>query len=287
MAILTIARLTLREAARRRLVVAVLVLTAVVVALTGWGLQHVLAAVRCSGGPDCTPAEGRILAATLLILVSFMFSFVFSLAAVFVAAPSIASDIESGIALAMLPRPIRRSDLVIGKWLGLSILIGGYAIGTMGLLYGIVFVLAGYLPPHPIVALLYLAGECVALLMLSLLGSTRLAPMTCGIVGLVLFGVAWIGGIAEGIGIALNNSSVTNIGLTSSLLLPTDGLWRGALYSLEPAALISLASGAGRAAAANPFLVGAPPSAAYVVWAVAWMAIVLGLTILSLGRREV
>jgi ABC-type transport system involved in multi-copper enzyme maturation permease subunit len=283
--ILTIAALTLREAARRRLVIAVIILTVAVVGLAGWGFQHLLASLHCNGGPDCSPVESRIIAATLLILIIFMLSFVFSLAAVFVAAPSISSDIESGIAFAILPRPIRRSDVVLGKWLGLTVLIGGYTVATTGLLFLVVYFLTGYLPPHPIGALAFLAAESIALLMLSLLGSTRLAPMTCGIIVLVLFGVAWIGGIAEGVGIAVNSNSVTNAGLATSLLLPTDGLWRGALFSLEPAALVA-ASGGGRAAAANPFLVSAPPSTAYVIWAAAWMLIVLGLTVFSLSRRE-
>jgi ABC-type transport system involved in multi-copper enzyme maturation permease subunit len=287
-AILTITRLTLREAARRRLIIAVILLTIAVDALAGWGFQHLLASLRCNGagaGPACSPVEARIISATLLILIIFMLSFVFSLAAVFVAAPSISGDIESGIAFALLPRPIRRSDVVLGKWLGLSILIGGYTLGTTGLLLIIVAALTGYVPPHPVEALVFLIGESVALLLLALLGSTRLSPMTCGIIVLVLFGVAWIGGIAEGVGIAVQSDSVTNAGLATSLLLPTDGLWRGALFNLEPAALVA-AAGSGRSAAANPFLVGAPPSTAYIVWAVVWMAIVLALTILSFSRRE-
>jgi ABC-type transport system involved in multi-copper enzyme maturation permease subunit len=285
MAILTIARLTLLEASRRRLLVAVAILTAAVIVFLGWGFQHLLAALRCGGGQGCSPAESGLIAATLLILVTFMFSFVFSVAAVFVAAPAIAGDIESGIALSLLPRPIRRSDLVIGKWLGLSLLVGGYAMVTTGLQFLVVRTLAGVLPPHPVQALVYLAAQCIVLLMFALLGSTRLAPMTGGIVALVFFGVAWIGGIAEGIGIAVGNSSITNVGIASSLLLPTDGLWRGALYSLEPAVLIATA-GAGRAASANPFLVTAPPSTAYLIWAAVWVAGMLSLTILSLSRRE-
>ncbi len=285
MAILTITRLTLREAARRRLIVAVVLLTLIVDALAGWGFQHLLSSLHCNGGPDCSPVEAHVIAATLLILIVFMFSFVFSLAAVFVAAPSISADIDSGIAFAILPRPIRRSDIVLGKWLGLSIIIGGYTIATTGLLLIIVAALTGYAPPHPILALVFLTGESLALLLLALLGSTRLSPMTCGIIVLVLFGVAWIGGIAEGVGIAVSSTSVTNAGLATSLLLPTDGLWRGALFNLEPAALTA-AEGGSRAAAANPFLVSAPPSTAYIVWAVAWMAIVLGLAIFSFSRRE-
>src|SRR5439155_10975099 len=70
-----------------------------------------------------TPAEVRVAASQLTILVAFMFSGVLALGSTLVAAPSIASEIESGIALAILPRPIRRSEVLIGKWLGLAVLI--------------------------------------------------------------------------------------------------------------------------------------------------------------------
>jgi hypothetical protein len=167
----------------------------------------------------------------------------------------------------------------------LTVLAGGYAVVTAGLEFLSVRLLTGYMPPQPFAVLAYLAGESSALLLLGLLFSTRLAPMTGGIIALVLFGAAWIGGIAEGIGVAVGSTSITTVGVTSSLLLPTDGLWRGALYGLEPALMIAVAGG-GRAASANPFLVSAPPSTAYLAWAIAWMAGMLALSILSFAWRE-
>ena len=62
-----------------------------------------------------------------MILVAFMFSFVLAMTAAFLGAPSIAGDLESGIAHAMLARPIRRADLVVGRWIGLSAIVVAYA----------------------------------------------------------------------------------------------------------------------------------------------------------------
>ena len=112
MAVLTIARITLREASRRKLLLAVAILTLVVAVLSGWAF-HKLLALPCgtSDNPHpCPPYEIRLVAATLLILLLFMFSFVLALGAAFVAAPSISGDIESGVMLAVLPRPIRRAE---------------------------------------------------------------------------------------------------------------------------------------------------------------------------------
>src|SRR2546430_14970144 len=146
MHMLTIARLTVLEAWRRKLLLALALLTLVVIVLTSWGFS------RLPTMNGVTPAEVRVAASQLTILVAFMFSGVLALGATLVAAPSIASDIESGIALAILPRPIRRSEVLIGKWLGLSALIALYAALSGVLRMVGVWVATGYTPPNPVEA---------------------------------------------------------------------------------------------------------------------------------------
>src|SRR2546423_7667411 len=142
MHVLTMARLTILEASRRKLLLALALLTLVVIVLTSWGFS------RLPAMNGVTPAEVRVAASQLTILVAFTFSGVLALGATLVAAPSIASDIESGIALAILPRPIRRSEGLIGKWLGLSGLIALYAALRGGLrMVGILWATA-HLPPR-------------------------------------------------------------------------------------------------------------------------------------------
>jgi ABC-type transport system involved in multi-copper enzyme maturation permease subunit len=281
---MAITRLTLREAARRRLLIAVGVLTLAAVAFTGWGIDR-LTALSCARGA-CSESVDRGIAAVLLILLAFMFSFVFAVGSVFLAAPAISQEIESGVALAVLPRPVRRSEILLGKWLGLFILVAGYIILTAGLEFAVVYALVGYLPPGPVRAIAYLVGEATVLMTLALLASTRLAPMTGGIALLLLFGLSWMGGIAQGIGLALKSDLIASIGTATSLLLPTDGLWRGALYHLEPVVFVS-AQSAAPDAAANPFLATAPPSPAYVVWAIVWIISVLALATISFRYREI
>jgi ABC-type transport system involved in multi-copper enzyme maturation permease subunit len=117
--ILTIARLTLAEAARRRLFLALIILTAIAVVLTGWGFSQ-LNTVAISTGGDVTPEAARSLVVSqVLILVTFMFSFVLALGAAFIAAPVMAADLESGVVLAILARPVRRSAVHQTWWLTL------------------------------------------------------------------------------------------------------------------------------------------------------------------------
>jgi len=280
MRVLTIARLTILEASRRKLLLALAGLTVAVVVLTSWGFS------RLPTMKDVTSAEVRLAASQLTILVAFMFSGVLALGSTLVAAPSIASDIESGIALAILPRPIRRSEVLMGKWLGLAVLVTLYAAGSGALELLGIWLGTGYLAPNPVAALAFVAAEGIVLMSLALLLSTRLAPMTGGVIALVLFFVGWIGGIALAIGQVFDNGTIKNIGVGSRLVIPTDGLWHGAIYYLEPSDILTAARAAGRARAGNPFFADAPLSIAYLLWVAAWIVLVLVVANWSFARRD-
>jgi len=280
MRVLTIAQLTILEASRRKLLLALGVLTILVIVLSSWGFS------RLPTMNNVTPAEVRLAASQLTILMAFMFSGVLALGSTLVAAPSVASDIESGIALAILPRPIRRSELLMGKWLGLAVLVALYAAGS-GLLELLgIWLGTNYLPPNPVTALVFVGAEGIILMTLALLLSTRLAPMTAGVIALVSFFVAWIGGIALAIGQAFDNGTIKGIGTASRLLIPTDGLWHGAIFYLEPSEFIAAARAAGRARAGNPFFADAPLTIWYILWVVVWLGAVILLANWSFARRD-
>jgi ABC-2 type transport system permease protein len=282
---LVLARQVVNEAARRRLLLALLLLTLVVIALTVWGVSRI-DDLR-SGGQPLSEAQKKTIVSQLLILVMFMFSWVLSLAAVFIAAPAISGELESGVALAILARPISRAEYVIGKWLGLVALVVVYGLGASVIELAAVQVVSGYQPPHPFEFLGFVLGEGVVILTFALMLSTRLAGMVGGVIAAILFGIAWMGGIVGGVGTAFNNVTITNVGTLTKLILPTDGLWRGAVWSLEPAIVIAGQQQLGPAVAANPFFAAEPPPAAYVVWAIAWIAAMLALAIWSFRSREV
>ena len=282
---LTIARLQLQELLRRRLFLVLLLLTVVVIALTTWGFSRIPSLGEAQGRP-ISEVQRAAVASQLLILVMFMFSFVLAFSAVFAASPAISAEVESGITLALLARPITRLEYVVGKWLGLLATVLIYAIPAASIQMLLVQIVVGYSPPHPLEFLAFVVGEAVVLLTFSLLLSTRFAGMVGGVSGLILWGLAWMGGIVGGVGLVFDNATLTHVGTASKLILPTDGLWRGAVWSLEPASLIAAARAAGAAAAANPFFAADPPAALYVLWSVVWITFVLALAVWSFTRKE-
>ncbi|MGH2407434.1 MAG: ABC transporter permease subunit [Candidatus Limnocylindrales bacterium] len=285
MSTMAIAWLTVREAARRRLFIALLLITVTAVAITAWGFAQIRDALP--PGTLTSDVERQLIYGQVLILLTFMFSFVLALSAVFIAAPIVAGELESGIALALLARPVRREAYLLGRWLGVALLVFGYAIGAGIAELLVVGLVTGYAPPSPIIAIGFLCAEALVLLTLALALSTRLSAITAGVIGVAIFGLAWIAGIVGGVGVALEEPGVARVGEISRILLPTDGLWRGVAYFLEPSSVLFAAQEAGPRAAAFPFFASEPPSTLYMAWCVAWIVGVLALAIVSFRRREI
>jgi ABC-type transport system involved in multi-copper enzyme maturation permease subunit len=277
MTVLTIALLTLQEAVRRRVLRALVVMTVVLLSLSAWGFYRLNAEFG-----SLTSGEALIAAATVLNLVMFGLSLIAALGTAFLAGPTLAGEIESGIVLAVMTRPIRRSSVLLGKWLGLVTFGGGFVVvAGLGQLL-IVRLTVGYWPPQPAVGLALLAAQTTVLLTLGLLLSTVISPMASGIVSVGLFGATWIAGVVGVVGEALGNEGVARVGTVSRMLLPTDGLWRGAMHAFQNPGLLSEFSGF----EASPFLSEAPLTVTYLAWAALWVALVLGLAGLAFQRRD-
>ena len=279
---ITIARLTIGEAARRRVLWILVILALVAVALTAWGVSALVQGARAEGVPE----EGiTFLVSQILIFIAFMFGFVLVMTAASLGSPAIAGDLESGIAQAMLARPLRRSSYLLGRWLGLAIVIVAYSALAGFLAIGAVGLVSGYVPPDPILPVVFLAGQAVLLLTLTVLLSTRLAPIAGGAIAVVAFGIAWIAGVLGKIGLAIGTASLVSVSDALRFLLPTDALWQGVVYGLEPAFVIS-AVGGEEFAQSSPFFADSPPSVAIVAWSVIWVVLALALAINQLRRRE-
>ncbi len=273
--VLTVAALTLREVARRRVLRALAVLTAVLLGLSAWGFSRIDAEF---GG--LTSGEALMASTIVLNLVMFGLSLIAALGTAFLAGPTMAGEIESGIALAVLARPVRRGAVLLGKWLGLVVFGSGFVIAAGCAQLLIVRFTTGYQAPQPVAGLALLAAQTTVLLTLGLLLSTAVSPMASGIVAVGLFGAAWVAGVVGGVGTALGNDSVAQVGTVSRMILPTDGLWRGAMYAFQDPILLS------PQLIGHPLVGDAPLAGAYLGWAAVWVALVLGLAALAFQRRD-
>ena len=95
-----------------------------------------------------------------------------------------------------------------------------------------------------------------------------------------LWGLAFIGGFVEQIGALVHNNSVVNIGIISSLILPTEAVFRRAAYIMTSPAVQSLGFSGG------PLFVVSVPSPAMVVYAVLYLFVLLGVAVRQFSRRD-
>lgn len=279
--VLIIARLTLREAMRRRLLWALVGLTVLIVGLTYWGFTRIA---------DVSPVTGpteMLGVSQVLVMLAFMFSFVLAMTAVFAASPSIGPEIESGLLLAILARPIGRAEVLFGRWLGLAAVLVAYAIVAGYLEIAAVGLATGYLPADPAVAPLYLAGQTLVLLTLAIVFSTRIASVAGGAIAVVAYGLAWMAGVLGGVGQAFNSDVLRTAGTIARVILPSDVLWRGAAGALSPTDQVLKGSGVNAAIYRFSPFSGAAPELYWLAWCVVWVVAMLWLGIVLLRRREV
>lgn len=281
---IVIARLTVQELVRRRVVWVLAILTIVSVALVGWGLDRLVSLAREGGSGEL---EIRIGVSQVLILIAFMFSFVLAMTAAFVGAPAVGGDLESGVAYAILARPLRRADLLLGRWLGSALVVVAYAVASGLLAIGVTAFVSGYGPPDPALAVTFLAGEALILLTLTLALGSVLPSIAAGAIAVVGFGLGWMAGVLAGVAAALGVEALGSVAEVSRWILPSDGLWRGVIYGLEPSLIVLIAAGrAPGLVKANPFYAADPPPLPFVLWSVVWIALVLGAASWWFERRD-
>jgi ABC-type transport system involved in multi-copper enzyme maturation permease subunit len=274
-AILTIAHLTLAEARRRRIVLAALLCALALLVLFS---TAVFFAAR-DGASQVPFIERQALFMFLTLAGLYNANFLSVLFAVLLPVDSLSGEIDSGVMQTVAVKPIRRSAIVLGKWLGNGLIVAAYLIVLMtGVLLSVRFI-AGFSPVNLTRALPLMLLEVTLLMTVSIAGGTRFSTVTNGIIGLGFYGIAFIGGWVEQAGALTRFESLRNIGVAASLISPPDTMWRLAAYYLQPPLL--------RSAAQSPFAsIGPVATPLMIWWAVAFVVLTLLFAIRTFSKRE-
>jgi ABC-type transport system involved in multi-copper enzyme maturation permease subunit len=264
---LTIARLTWIDARRTRIALAAFIGGLVFLAVYGTAvffMQHsVIASPRTH-----LPLFLRQTTLQVLTLVGlYVANFLTVATAVMLPVDCISGEIDSGVMQTVASKPVDRSGIVIGKWLGFLAMIAVYLLLVAGGVVLLVWVMTGFLQPHLSAALPLMLLSAVVMLTLSIAGGTRFSTVTNGIAVFAFYAIAFIGGWIEQIGVRLGSSASRYIGTVISLISPSDALWRRAAHELQPPLLEQLNI--------SPFSAVAVPSGAMVVWGVGFVVVTL------------
>lgn len=226
-----IARLTFFEAARRKILLAALVLGIVFLVIYGIGFNFITQEMQQSGGERLLVQNEIFNFLTMAGL--YVVNFLTIMMTVLTSVDTLSGEISTGTIQSIITKPLRRWEIVAGKWLGFAFMLTLYVLLMAGGIVGVVNTISGYTAPNFWygLGLIWLNGALM--LSVSLMGGTKLSTLANGVLVFGLFGIAFVGGWIEQIGSFIKNQSAVNIGIISSLILPSEALWKRAAFEMR------------------------------------------------------
>lgn len=274
--VLIFAELTIRETQRRKVLWLALLLALGFLGIFGLGLHLILQEFERVGE---AMDEVEVALSVLLSAGLYMVNFLVVVMALLISVTAVSSEIDSHTIEALVTKPIRRWEIILGKWLGFAIIVAAYTLLLAGGLIALYRWRTGYAVSNIPAGLSLMLLQGLLILSLTLLGGTRLSTLANGVVAFMLVGIAFIGGWVEQIGSLLQNETAVDIGIVTSLIIPTEILWRQVLALLQPRVTTS-------PFAAGPFVVLSRPSDLMIWYAVAYTLVLLLLSLVSFSRRD-
>lgn len=274
-----LARMTFREAFRKRIVLTGLVLGVCFLIIYSVGFHLITEEIGRSMAGAAAADVARSEGINMLLLAGLYVAAFLSLAmAALLGADTLAGEIRSGTIQTLVAKPIRRSDVVLGKWLGFAGLLGLYlllmAAGTMVS----VWLQVGYAAPHFLAGLAFIYMETLLMMTVSLMCSSFLSGLATGGIVFGLYGVAFIGGWIEQFGSMLHNETAVRVGVVASFLNPSESLWRRAAFEMQ-----SPISGA---LGMSPFGTVSVPSTLMIAYAALYLLGALAIAIRVFQKRD-
>lgn len=273
---LLIARLTFREAARRRILIAALVLGALFLIVYGLGFHFMnLEIVR-----ESTPALQQNEIRNFLFMAGmYVVNFLTVIMSVLTSVDTLSGEIASGTLHTLIAKPLRRWEIVLGKWLGYVAMLTLYQLLMAGGVVLLVYLISGYRAANLPGGLAMIWLNSILLLGVSLLGGTMLSTLANGVLAFGLYGVAFVGGWVEQIGAFVQNQTAVNVGIITSLIIPSEALWKRAAFEMQSPLI--------RALGFSPFFASTSvPSPIMIVYAVIYALGALLLAMRQFNRRD-
>lgn len=278
----TVARLALRECLRRKVFLVVPLATVGFLGLYALGnhfaFQNIAEDARAGRFTDARVLAG----ATLLGLSMFMTLFLGSSLGIFLTFSTIRGDAEQGLLQPVVVRPVARSGLLYGRFLGTSIVCALYTTFLYVGAVAITWVTGGWHPTQLVLPGLALILAVEVVIALSLLGSTVATALPNGIGMFMIYGVGLLAGLLTQLGDVLNSPSLETTGRVTSWALPFEALYQAGLWHLT-----SSTTGVTRFVVQLGPLGGADDGSwMLVVWAFAYIAAVGALAVKLFYRRD-
>jgi ABC-type transport system involved in multi-copper enzyme maturation permease subunit len=297
MRLLLITRFTFQEALRRRLFLAVVILSIVLLIAFTLLLNAALNTMITDAARNAVPSQWDVLGAGIYVSLPaiWLVYMLSSILTVFLTVNMISGEIEAGTFAIIIPKPIRRYEIVLGKWFGYILIVGVYTAFLFYAFLVIIYWKTGYWPAQALSALAMLELSNIALIGLATLGSTLFPTIVNGAVIIILFigapiasfvaSFAQLAAVAQDV-IPPQNDVLQNTITIINLIIPTDALWHGtSFYLLSPVALDLLGSGA--SIASMPIISAEQVTGALLLWVVVYSMVLPALAVWRFQTRDV
>ncbi|MDQ2776861.1 MAG: ABC transporter permease [Acidobacteriota bacterium] len=269
------ARVTFREAVRKKIVwmalaggcaFLILFATALHFQVANFNARHV------------TPFLQKQIVSGLLMVGLYAIDLLAVVMAVLTSVDTLSGEIASGTIQAIATKPVRRWELLIGKWLGFAAMLTLYLAILVGGINTITLLMTHVAAKHPIRGFSLMWMEILLLLSVTFFFGTLLSTLTNGVLVLGLHGLAFIGGWIEQAGALTKTPKAVDVGVIASLLMPSETLWRRAVYEMQSPLTTALNF--------TPFSGVSVPSVAMIGYAALYAMAFLGLAIWRLEKRD-
>jgi len=138
--------------------------------------------------------------------------------------------------------------------------------------------LGGVLPHHWLRGAGLIWLECLLILSVVFRAGASFSTLTNGVVALGLHGIAFVGGWIEQAAALTHSPRALNVGVTASLIMPSEALWRRAAFEMQSPVL--------NAVGFSPFSAISVPSGLMVLYACLYMTLAFLLALRRFSERD-
>jgi Cu-processing system permease protein len=270
-----IANVTFREAARRKILWTALLAAAAFLSLFATGIHFQVKDVHFVRVPPLIRAQ---VLSSILQIGFYAVDMLAVLMTVLTSVDSISGEIASSTIHAVATKPVHRWQLLLGKWLGFAAMIAVYVALVFGGVVAIGHVIAHTQMRGSLQGASFIYLECLLVLTLTFLFGTIFSTLTNGVIVLGLHGIAFIGGWLEQIGTVTQSERLINLGILSSVIMPSESIWRRASYVMQ--------SSVARTLDLSPFATRSAPSTTMMLYAIAYLLVALALALYRFQQRD-
>lgn len=290
MGLLLITRFTLQEAIRRKLFLAMTILSVLLLILFTLLLNF---AMQQIGDPANNPGLSSLQLQQTVILAGVAVSFpalwlvylISGASTIFLTAGMISGEIEAGTFVIIVPKPIRRIEIILGKWLGYALILSVYTAFMALAFMEIINWITGYFPSQAGSVIGMLELSMLVLLALTTLCGAFVPTAANGAIVFMLFISAFVSSIVQ-FAVPQDNHAVQNTVTFINLLIPTDAIWHGASFFLIPTAILDGVGQVSPRALDTPFTSASSIAPALLLWVAVYIIVLPLLSSARFQRRD-